>query len=84
MTAWHRRAACLGMDTNLFFPENGRYEQVLPVCVGCVVRLECLLFAVSVEPDLHGMFGGMTPAERQDWKWKPDGQRPHPPWANQG
>lgn len=69
MTAdWRRQAACLGLDTNLFFPENGKHEGALLVCAGCGVREPCRDFAMSFDIDLHGVFGGMTPQQRYDWK----------------
>ena len=61
---WRTRAACLGMDTELFFPENGKYEQAAQVCAGCAVRTDCLNYAMSFDIDLHGMFGGKTPHQR--------------------
>lgn len=72
---WRDQAACLGMDTNLFFHQVGasvHVRQALRVCNGdqdrppCPVRMECGEFALSFprEEDIAGVFGGMTPAER--------------------
>jgi len=58
-------AACRGMDTNEFFPMDGDYSRVLPVCGGCPVREECLDIATNQELDLYGMFGGLTPKQRK-------------------
>lgn len=64
LTEWWKQAACLGMDTNLFFPTNGDYSQVIEVCSDCVVRRHCLEDALSQELDLYGCFGGTTPKQR--------------------
>jgi len=73
---WRGRAACLGMDTDMFFHQVGasvHVRQALKVCNGdadrppCPVKDECLEFALSFakEDDIAGVFGGLTPAERQ-------------------
>jgi WhiB family redox-sensing transcriptional regulator len=64
---WHARAACLGMDPAVFFPEVHRGVQTawdLPrsVCGSCPVRAECAA-AGAAEP--AGMWGGRTPTERR-------------------
>lgn len=72
---WRDHAACLGMDTSLFFHTVGGSSHVkdsLRICNGygdrppCPVREECGEFALSFpkEEDIAGIFGGMTPAER--------------------
>lgn len=67
---WRHRAGCRDVDPELFFPaaESGLFydEQVgeaKAVCAGCVVRAECLAFALSVLSD--GIAGGLTPEERR-------------------
>ena len=72
MTDWRRQAACRGIDTDVFFPDQGRYELALLVCATCTVREPCRDFACSFEHDMYGMFGGMTPQERYDWKHQHD------------
>jgi WhiB family transcriptional regulator, redox-sensing transcriptional regulator len=44
---WHQRAACRGVDPDLFFPERGsrRYVEALAYCAGCEVRSQCLAFS---------------------------------------
>lgn len=62
---WRRRAACKGMDTALFdMSERGNVPapaDVLAVCAGCPVRLDCLEYAVGL-PDCGGpcVFGGVA------------------------
>lgn len=41
---WRRRAACLGLPVELFFPERGDNEsapRARQVCAGCPVQAEC-------------------------------------------
>ena len=67
-TEWTERAACRGMDPNIFFP--GEYEPYGPareVCRRCEVIGDCLddALAMSVSVDIAGMYGGLTPSERR-------------------
>lgn len=72
---WRDHAACSGMDTAMFFHQVGasvHVRQAIKVCNGdgdrppCPVRRECGEFALSFpkEEDIAGVFGGMTPSER--------------------
>jgi WhiB family transcriptional regulator, redox-sensing transcriptional regulator len=66
---WQQDAAC--KDTphpDLFFPGKGEdSEAAKQVCAGCPVLGECLEFALATmraaDRD-HGVYGGLTPAER--------------------
>jgi hypothetical protein len=67
---WRGRAACRGVDPELFFPaaERGpvRAVQVAAakaVCAGCPVRAECLAEALARIP--YGIAGGLTENERR-------------------
>lgn len=58
---WKDGAACLGLDTNIFFD---KYEEVLeirtivdPICQGCPVSKTC--FAVGVSGKEYGVWGGV-------------------------
>ena len=45
---WQERANCLGVDPDLFFPERGAStREAKEVCRGCVVREECLEYALA-------------------------------------
>src|SRR5690606_16852005 len=46
---WRNRAACLGVDSDLFFPPPGPYgaEEAKAICRDCPVRAECLDYAVT-------------------------------------
>lgn len=70
---WRERAKCRGMDTSIFFPNvRGKSADVVyadgkKICAYCPVRKQC--FTLSEEfvssGDRHGLFGGLTPAERK-------------------
>ncbi|MFP5069103.1 WhiB family transcriptional regulator [Pseudonocardia nantongensis] len=67
---WRDNAACLGLDTELFFPVDNRASSVeIPrrVCRGCPVRAECLADVLAVEEPSRrfGVVGGTTPGERR-------------------
>lgn len=66
--SWHQRAACRGMDIDLFFPETGAYNAGRQVCRRCPVRAECLDWALSFTSveDQAGLFGGVAPRGRED------------------
>jgi WhiB family redox-sensing transcriptional regulator len=68
-TRWQYEAACQeAPDPDVFFPgksESG--EAAKQVCAGCPVTAECLEFALATMPAAdrdHGVYGGLTPAER--------------------
>lgn len=65
---WSARAACRGMDTELFFPSKGNVQQVQEakaVCYGCPVREDCLEEALSFEGNKDfGILGGLDEVER--------------------
>jgi WhiB family redox-sensing transcriptional regulator len=75
---WHTHAACRGMDLNVFFPEYNGGEKAFgtarKICAQCPVIAECLDQQLNVESfeDQWGMFGGMTPRERKQIRYKRD------------
>lgn len=61
--AWFERAACRGMDPDLWFPPRGRiYEEALVVCDGCEVRYECLVWGLR---ERLGVWGGRHDRQRR-------------------
>jgi len=63
--AWQARANCMGVDPDLFFPERGAStREAKEVCRGCVVREECLDYAIS-NGEKFGIWGGMSERERR-------------------
>lgn len=67
LVKWRDRAACRGMETEIFFPTTkaGRRE-ALAVCSRCDVRFDCLAWALSWpdQRDLMGIWGGHTQFQR--------------------
>jgi len=71
---WQDYAHCKGLDTNIFFPEvfgdqqNGMiWEQAKRICRACGVTDECLKSELAFEQvsgRRNGMWGGLTPKER--------------------
>lgn len=62
---WQEYANCLAVDPDLFFPERGAStREAKEVCRGCVVREECLEFALS-NGEKFGIWGGMSERERR-------------------
>jgi WhiB family transcriptional regulator, redox-sensing transcriptional regulator len=63
--AWQRQANCMGVDPDLFFPERGAStREAKEVCRGCVVREDCLEFALT-NGEKFGIWGGMSERERR-------------------
>ncbi|MEI8126424.1 MAG: WhiB family transcriptional regulator [Actinomycetota bacterium] len=62
---WQARANCMGVDPDLFFPERGAStREAKEVCKGCVVRDDCLEFALD-NGEKFGIWGGMSERERR-------------------
>ena len=62
---WQRRANCMGVDPDLFFPERGAStKEAKEVCRGCVVREDCLEYALA-NGEKFGIWGGMSERERR-------------------
>jgi WhiB family redox-sensing transcriptional regulator len=63
--SWQDQANCLGVDPDLFFPERGAStREAKEVCRGCVVREECLEYALT-NGEKFGIWGGMSERERR-------------------
>mgnify|MGYP000160797370 CR=1 FL=1 len=55
----------LGVDPDLFFPERGAStREAKEVCRGCIVRLECLEYALT-NGEKFGIWGGLSERERR-------------------
>ncbi len=72
--AWMSRAQCArppGSKVDFFGAGLGKHQQAAitaeakAVCSGCCVRAECLDYALAAD-ERHGIWGGMTPEERQE------------------
>jgi len=73
MTTWHHRAACMGEDPELFFPEGNtsaalrQTEEAKAVCRRCEVAAACLKWAIESGQE-YGVWGGMSDGERRALK----------------
>lgn len=67
--AWHAHAACRRMGPSTFYAERGDSEtrtgRAKLVCAACVVRAECLTYALEA-CERHGVWGGLTVNERKE------------------
>jgi WhiB family redox-sensing transcriptional regulator len=62
---WQAQANCAGVDPDLFFPERGAStREAKAVCRACVVRQECLEYAL-VNGEKFGIWGGLSERERR-------------------
>ena len=68
---WRSRAACRGIDPDLFFPVGStgpatdHIAAAKMICYACQVQKECLEFALATRQEL-GIWGGRDEAERRD------------------
>ena len=63
--SWRYRGACRGLDPDVFYPVTD--EEAGPakdVCGQCVVRQQCLEFALD-NREREGVWGGATEKERR-------------------
>lgn len=79
---WRDQAVCVGVPSTVFFPEMPQmttaWDVARRLCGSCPVREKCLEFALRYEDleDRWGMYGGLTPNERnlirnERRKWRP-------------
>jgi WhiB family redox-sensing transcriptional regulator len=68
--SWMSRGACRQADPELFFPVGAtagpaarQVEAAKAICGRCVVRANCLSYALEAMPE--GIWGGTTPEERR-------------------
>jgi WhiB family redox-sensing transcriptional regulator len=75
--SWHRDAACreyVGLVE--FFPERGvSAEPAKAVCAGCLVREECLEYALALG-EKFGIWGGTSERERRALRRGREGTTP--------
>lgn len=61
---WRDDAACLGVDSEIFFSQAVEsIATAKEVCCGCPVRAECLDFALT-NRERYGIWGGRTEQSR--------------------
>ncbi len=62
---WQDRGNCLGVHPDLFFPERGDpTDEAKAVCASCVVRDQCLQFALD-NGEKFGIWAGTSERERR-------------------
>lgn len=63
--SWQDLANCRGGNADLFFPERGASTRTAKgICKACVVREDCLEFAIS-NGEKFGIWGGLSERERR-------------------
>lgn len=63
---WMDQGNCVGLDTNVFFPERGAPTiDAKEVCAGCPVQGECLEYALALGIK-WGVWGGTSEYERRE------------------
>jgi WhiB family redox-sensing transcriptional regulator len=73
MMTWRDRAACLGEDPELFFPDGNtrpalvQAEEAKAVCRRCEVTATCLKWAIESGQEA-GVWGGLSEEERRALK----------------
>jgi len=64
---WRDKAACRGLDPEIFFPERGdslTLASARAVCRDCDVQVECLEYALDYGERM-GVWGGTSERDRQ-------------------
>jgi WhiB family transcriptional regulator, redox-sensing transcriptional regulator len=65
MATWRKRAACRGIDPEMFFPvTDEEAEEAKAICATCPVREACLEYALA-HREREGVWGGATERERR-------------------
>ncbi len=61
---WAVRAACRTADPDTLFVQGAAQNRAKAICVGCIVRTECLADALDNRVEF-GVWGGLTERERR-------------------
>ena len=67
IATWRKRAACRGIDVEIFYPASDEDDDAEPakaVCAECPVRQACLEHALA-HREREGIWGGTTERERR-------------------
>ena len=63
--SWRQKAACRGLDPEIFYPASeDDAEPAKVVCSSCPVRMPCLEFALN-NREHDGIWGGASEKERR-------------------
>jgi hypothetical protein len=76
---WREFSACRDplYPTKLFFPPEGQEPSpaVTKLCNSCTVRVNCLEFGLTLPRGSGGIYGGMSEAQREQYRRKVRGWR---------
>lgn len=64
---WFKHGNCFGKETSMFFPETGDNQtarRAVKLCSSCVVKAECLSYALN-NNEKFGVWGGFTTRKRK-------------------
>ena len=62
---WRQRAACRGVDPDIFYPvSEEEADEAKAICGACSVRGTCLEYALT-NRERDGVWGGATERERR-------------------
>jgi WhiB family redox-sensing transcriptional regulator len=63
---WQDDALCAQVSQEMFFPEKGSsVNAAKKICASCDVRQQCLEYALAMERNPDGVWGGTTLMERR-------------------
>jgi WhiB family redox-sensing transcriptional regulator len=63
--SWRKRAACRGLDPEVFYPAADEYaDEAKAICAMCPVHQACLEHALA-NREREGVWGGATERERR-------------------
>ena len=66
LPSWSREGLCRGYPQSMFFPVRGASStDAKAICERCPVRDACLDYALSVGPNLEGIWADTSPRERR-------------------
>ena len=68
MGEWRKRAACIGLDPEIFYPEPSfPPDEARKVCASCPVSAECLDYALTSN-ERFGVWAGTTRRQRREMR----------------
>jgi hypothetical protein len=74
---WHRDALCKHFPTLTWFPQPcDDVRTVKAICAACPAFDQCKHWALNADPDLVGIWGGLSEVERREIRtgWTPPGR----------
>jgi len=66
--AWQKRALCVEVDSEIFFPGKGDLSAARAakrICAACEVRAQCLDYALA-HCERYGVWGGLSERQRRN------------------